>query len=79
MRKQEERNAAINLQPKGKKKKDWRNGNKSTDNALRAGKKINCYHIFSDSDLVEINSVKVNNTCMSSTVADCQFYYQSLK
>lgn len=38
--------------------------------------KINCYHIIPDSDLVEINSVKVNNTCMSSVVADCQFYYQ---
>lgn len=38
--------------------------------------KINCYHINPDSDLVEINSVKVNNTCMSSAVADCQFYYQ---
>lgn len=41
--------------------------------------KINCYHIIPDSDLVEINSGKVNNTCLSSTGADCQFYNQSHK
>lgn len=62
-------------------KRLWRDGNKKTDNSLWAGKqkKINCYDIIPDSDLVEINSGKVNNTCLSSTGADCQFYNQFCK
>lgn len=35
--------------------------------------------VIPDSDLVGINSGKVNNTCLSSAGADCQFSNQSCK
>lgn len=33
--------------------------------------KINCYYVIFDSDLVEINFIRVNNICMSVVVIDC--------
>lgn len=73
MRKEEGRKAAINL--KQKEKCLWWNENKEAGSSLIAGK-INRYLGSPDSDLVVINSVKVNYTCMNSTLAHRQFYYQ---